>query len=134
MISELRVRIRMPLRCARSSAIRRRMRADSSAPKSLPVTIAGKKGETVVSKDEHPRETTLDALAKLKGVVKPEGTVTAGNASGINDGAVALLIASEAAVQQVRTESDRAAAWRGNCRCSAAHHGHRPGAGDAKAA
>ncbi len=62
------------------------------------VTIAGKKGDTVVSKDEHPRETTLDALAKLKGVVKPDGSVTAGNASGINDGSVALLIASERAV------------------------------------
>ncbi|MBA2411982.1 MAG: acetyl-CoA C-acyltransferase, partial [Burkholderiaceae bacterium] len=53
--------------------------------------------ETVVSRDEHPRETTVDALAKLKGVVKADGTVTAGNASGINDGAVALLVASESA-------------------------------------
>ena len=64
------------------------------------VTIPGKKGDTVVSHDEHPRETTLDALAKLKGVVKPDGTVTAGNASGINDGAVALLIASEGAARK----------------------------------
>ncbi|MGH6610415.1 MAG: 3-oxoadipyl-CoA thiolase [Burkholderiaceae bacterium] len=63
----------------------------------IAVTIPGKRGDTVVDRDEHPRETTLDALAKLKGVVKPDGTVTAGNASGINDGAVALLIASEAA-------------------------------------
>ena len=62
------------------------------------VTIPGKKGDTMVSKDEHPRETTLDALAKLKGVVKTDGSVTAGNASGINDGSVALLIASERAV------------------------------------
>ena len=61
------------------------------------VSVPGKKGDTVVSKDEHPRETTLDALAKLKGVVKPDGSVTAGNASGINDGSVALLIASERA-------------------------------------
>jgi 3-oxoadipyl-CoA thiolase len=62
-----------------------------------PVTIAQKKGEPiVVSKDEHPRETSLEALAKLKGVVKPDGTVTAGNASGINDGACALLLANEA--------------------------------------
>ena len=62
-----------------------------------PVTIAQKKGEpTVVSKDEHPRETSLEALAKLKGVVRPDGTVTAGNASGINDGACALLLANEA--------------------------------------
>jgi len=64
----------------------------------VPVTIPGKKGDTVVSNDEHPRETTLEVLAKLKGVVKPDGSVTAGNASGINDGAVALLIASDRAV------------------------------------
>ncbi|MED5620365.1 3-oxoadipyl-CoA thiolase [Ideonella sp. BN130291] len=63
-----------------------------------PVTIPQKKGEAiVVSKDEHPRETSLEALAKLKGVVRPDGTVTAGNASGVNDGACALLLASEAA-------------------------------------
>ncbi|MDQ6679446.1 MAG: 3-oxoadipyl-CoA thiolase, partial [Pseudomonadota bacterium] len=63
-----------------------------------PVTIAQKKGEpVVVSKDEHPRETSLEALAKLKGVVRADGTVTAGNASGVNDGACAVLIASEAA-------------------------------------
>ena len=66
-----------------------------------PVTIAQKKGDPVqVSRDEHPRQTTLEALAKLKGVVKPEGTVTAGNASGVNDGACALLLASEAAVKE----------------------------------
>jgi acetyl-CoA C-acetyltransferase len=63
-----------------------------------PVTIPQKKGEAiVVAKDEHPRETSLDALAKLKGVVRPDGTVTAGNASGVNDGACALILASEAA-------------------------------------
>jgi 3-oxoadipyl-CoA thiolase len=63
-----------------------------------PVTITQKKGDAViVAKDEHPRETSLEALAKLKGVVRPDGTVTAGNASGVNDGAVALLLASEAA-------------------------------------
>ncbi len=63
-----------------------------------PVSIAQKKGEAViVSKDEHPRETSLEALAKLKGVVRPDGSVTAGNASGVNDGACALLLASEAA-------------------------------------
>ena len=68
----------------------------------IPVTIPQRKGEpVVVDTDEHPRpQTTLEALAKLKGVVKPEGTVTAGNASGINDGAAALLIASDAAVEQ----------------------------------
>ena len=63
-----------------------------------PVSIAQKKGDPViVSRDEHPRETSLEALAKLKGVVRPDGTVTAGNASGVNDGSCALLIASEAA-------------------------------------
>ncbi|HAL37785.1 MAG TPA: 3-oxoadipyl-CoA thiolase, partial [Polaromonas sp.] len=62
-----------------------------------PVTIAQKKGDPlVVSKDEHPRETTMESLAKLKGVVRPDGTVTAGNASGVNDGACALLLADEA--------------------------------------
>ncbi len=68
----------------------------------VPVTIPQRKGEpVVVDTDEHPRpQTTLEALAKLKGVVKPEGTVTAGNASGINDGAAAFLIASDAAAEQ----------------------------------
>ena len=62
-----------------------------------PVTIAQKKGDPViVSKDEHPRETSLEALAKLKGAVHPDGSVTAGNASGVNDGACALLLADEA--------------------------------------
>ena len=64
----------------------------------VPVTIAQKKGDAiVVTKDEHPRPTSLEALAKLKGIVRPDGTVTAGNASGVNDGACALLLASEAA-------------------------------------
>ncbi len=70
-----------------------------------PVSIAqsGRRKESstgdpiLVSQDEHPRETSLEALAKLKGVVRPDGTVTAGNASGVNDGACALLLASEAA-------------------------------------
>ena len=62
-----------------------------------PVIIAQKKGDpVVVSKDEHPRETSLEALAKLKGIVRADGTVTAGNASGVNDGACALLLADEA--------------------------------------
>jgi acetyl-CoA C-acetyltransferase len=64
----------------------------------VPVTLPQKKGDPiVVSKDEHPRETSMDALAKLKGVVKSDGSVTAGNASGVNDGACALILASEAA-------------------------------------
>ncbi len=62
-----------------------------------PVTIPQKKGDAlVVDTDEHPRATSLEALAKLKGVVRPDGTVTAGNASGVNDGACALLLADEA--------------------------------------
>jgi acetyl-CoA C-acetyltransferase len=62
-----------------------------------PVSIAQKKGDAiVVTRDEHPRDTSLEALARLKGVVRPDGTVTAGNASGVNDGACALLLADEA--------------------------------------
>src|SRR5690606_26981629 len=68
----------------------------------VPVTIPQKKGDAViVSTDEHPRPaTTIEQLAKLKGVVKPDGTVTAGNASGVNDGAGALLLASEDAASR----------------------------------
>ncbi|MCH4246471.1 MAG: 3-oxoadipyl-CoA thiolase, partial [Acinetobacter populi] len=67
----------------------------------IPVTIAQRKGDAIViDTDEHPRaSTTLEGLSKLKGVVKADGTVTAGNASGINDGAAAVLIASDQAVQ-----------------------------------
>ena len=62
----------------------------------VPVILPQKKGEPrVVDTDEHPRETTLEALSALKGVVKPDGTVTAGNASGVNDGACALLLAND---------------------------------------
>jgi acetyl-CoA C-acetyltransferase len=65
-----------------------------------PVTIAQKKGDPlIVNKDEHPRETTMESLAKLKGVVKADGTVTAGNASGVNDGACALLLANAQAIK-----------------------------------
>jgi acetyl-CoA acyltransferase len=66
------------------------------------VPVVGKKGETsLFSVDEHPRpDTTLEALAKLKGIVKPGGTVTAGNASGVNDGACALILASEAGARR----------------------------------
>jgi 3-oxoadipyl-CoA thiolase len=66
-----------------------------------PVTVPAKKGDpVVVSRDEHPRETSLEALSKLKGVVRPDGSVTAGNASGVNDGAAAVLLASEAAARR----------------------------------
>ena len=65
----------------------------------VPVEIAGRKETVKVDKDEHPRETTLDQLAKLKPFVRNPGTITAGNASGVNDGAAALIVASEAAVK-----------------------------------
>jgi 3-oxoadipyl-CoA thiolase len=67
----------------------------------VPVSIAQKKGDPViVSRDEHPRETSAEALSKLKPIVRPNGTITAGNASGVNDGAAALIIASAAAVEK----------------------------------
>ncbi|NWE82359.1 acetyl-CoA C-acyltransferase, partial [Pseudomonas edaphica] len=66
----------------------------------VPVRVAHKKGETVVEHDEHPRDTTLEALAKLKPVNGPDKTVTAGNASGVNDGAAALILASAEAVKK----------------------------------
>ncbi|HEY4978721.1 MAG TPA: 3-oxoadipyl-CoA thiolase [Candidatus Acidoferrum sp.] len=78
------------------------VKAGYFAQEIVPVAIPQKKGESLlVTADEHPRpDTTLEALAKLKGVVKPDGTVTAGNASGINDGSCALLMASEEAVRR----------------------------------
>lgn len=67
----------------------------------VPVEIPGRKGETtVVDRDEHPRETTLEQLAKLKTPFRNPGTVTAGNASGVNDGAAAMIVASEEAVKK----------------------------------
>jgi 3-oxoadipyl-CoA thiolase len=82
----------------RSQAKAARAQADGTfAQEIVPVAIKQKKGDPLlVARDEHPRETTLEALAKLKGVVRPDGSVTAGNASGVNDGACALLMASEA--------------------------------------
>jgi 3-oxoadipyl-CoA thiolase len=67
----------------------------------VPVTIAQKKGDpVVVSQDEHPRATTIEALTKLKPVVRPDGSVTAGNASGVNDGACAVLLANADAAKR----------------------------------
>jgi 3-oxoadipyl-CoA thiolase len=67
----------------------------------VPVTISGKKADTQFAADEHPRpETTFEALARLKPIVRADGTVTAGNASGVNDGAAAMFLASEAAAKQ----------------------------------
>jgi len=78
------------------------IRSGCMAEEIVGVPIPQKKGEVaMVCLDEHPRpDTTLEALAKLKGVVKPEGTVTAGNASGVNDGACAVLLASETGARQ----------------------------------
>jgi 3-oxoadipyl-CoA thiolase len=85
--------LRSQQRAARAQA------AGYFAEEIVPIRIVGKTGETVISVDEHPRPTTtLDALAKLKPAVRQSGTVTAGNASGVNDGAAALLIASERAI------------------------------------
>ena len=73
------------------------IKAGHLAREICPVSIPQKKGDAlIVDTDEHPRETSLEALARLKGVVKADGTVTAGNASGVNDGACALLLADEA--------------------------------------
>jgi 3-oxoadipyl-CoA thiolase len=78
------------------------MKSGVLAEEMVPVTIAARKNEPiVVDHDEHPRpDTTLEALAALKPIVRPEGTITAGNAAGINDGACALLLASEEAVSR----------------------------------
>ncbi len=65
-----------------------------------PVAIKGKSGTVEVSADEHPRKTTVESLAKLRPVVIADGTVTAGNASGVNDGSAAVLLASERAVKE----------------------------------
>ena len=79
----------------------RAQRDGTLAQEIVGVTIAQKKGDPItVLQDEHPRETSLEALAKLKGVVRPDGTVTAGNASGVNDGAAALLLANEATAKR----------------------------------
>ena len=72
--------------------------AGKMAEEIVPVSVAQKRGDPIsVSTDEHPRATSLEALAKLRGVVRPDGSVTAGNASGVNDGACAMILATEAA-------------------------------------
>jgi acetyl-CoA acyltransferase len=75
--------------------------AGTLADEIIPVIVPQKKGDPItVLHDEHPRATSVEALGKLKGVVKPDGTVTAGNASGVNDGACALLLADEAHIKK----------------------------------
>ena len=87
--------LRSQQRCAAAQA------AGRFAIEITPVIIKGRKGDTCVEIDEHPRaDTTLESLAKLKGVVRADGTVTAGNASGINDGSCVLLLASQDAIQR----------------------------------
>lgn len=86
----------------RSQASAARSQEDGTLAQEItPVTIPQRKGDAiVVDRDEHPRATSMEALAKLKGVVRPDGTVTAGNASGVNDGACALLLANEASAKR----------------------------------
>jgi acetyl-CoA C-acetyltransferase len=88
-------------------ALRSQMRASAAqkngrlAAEIVPVTIPQRKGDpVVVARDEHPRETTIEALSALKPFVKKDGVITAGNASGVNDGAAAMIVASEAAVKK----------------------------------
>jgi acetyl-CoA acyltransferase len=87
--------LRSQQRAARSQANGR------FAKEIVAVPVPQRKGEPLlISKDEHPRETSMEALSKLKSIVGPQGTVTAGNASGVNDGAAALIVASEGAVSR----------------------------------
>jgi acetyl-CoA acyltransferase len=80
-----------------AAAIAARRLAEEIVPVTIPAT---KDDPVVVDRDEHPRATTLESLARLKGIVRPGGTVTAGNASGVNDGSCATLLASESAVRR----------------------------------
>ncbi len=88
--------LRSQQKCATAQA------AGYFAAEIAPVTIKGRRGDTVVDRDEHPRETTLEALAALKTPFRTPGTVTAGNASGVNDGAAMLILASAAAARRHR--------------------------------
>jgi acetyl-CoA C-acetyltransferase len=103
-------------------------------PQSGSRTKASTGDAVVVSKDEHPRETSLEALAKLGGVVRPDGAVTAGNASGVNDGACALLLASEAAAAKKGLTPRARVVGIGHGRRGPAHRGLRPGTGHAQGA
>ena len=97
----------------------------------VPVSIPQRKGDPlVVDTDEHPRLTSVEKLAALKPIVRKDGTVTAGNASGVNDGAAALIIASRRGREAQRPDAAGARPRRRGRRRTAAHHGHRPGAGE----
>ncbi len=95
----------LPCRSGRAFALRSQLRTAAAqeagrfADELIAVQVPQRKGEPLLfSRDEHPRSTSLEALAKLRGVVRADGSVTAGNASGVNDGACALLLASETAL------------------------------------
>ena len=105
--------------------------AEEIVPVSVP---AGRRETRLVEVDEHPRETSLEKLAALPTPFRAGGTVTAGNSSGVNDGAVALLVASEAAVRPVRPDPAGPDQRRGGGRRAAPDHGDRPGAGHPQAA
>jgi hypothetical protein len=99
------------------------------------VTIPQKKGDAmVVDQDEHPRETSLEALAKLKGVVRPDGTVTAGNASGRERRRLCPAAGRRGHCRQERPDPKGPRRGHGHGRGGAAHHGHWPGAGHAEGA
>ena len=101
----------------------------------VPVAVPQRKGEPLlVSVDEHPRETTLEALAKLKPVVRPGGTVTAGNASGVNDGACACAAGQPGGRHAPRPHAACPRRRHGHGRRGTAHHGHRPRARHAEGA
>jgi len=92
----------------------------------VPVTVKTKKGEVVVDKDEHIRaDTTVEVLSKLIARFEKDGTVTAGNASGINDGAAAVVVASAEAAQKAGLKPIRAHRLRRRLRSGPGHHGHR---------
>lgn len=100
----------------------------------VPITIPQRKGEPIiVDRDEQPRVTSLEALAKLGTPFREGGTVTAGNASGVNDGAAALIIASEEAIKKIWPHAHSAHCWWRYGRCSSSHHGYWSCSGDKEA-
>ena len=111
----------------------RRRPTAGSPPKSSPSKSRSARAiRSSSTRDEHPRATTLETLAKLKPIVRADGTVTAGNASGVNDGAAAIIIASRGGGQAQRPDAARAGSRRRRRGRSAADHGHRPGPGTEK--
>ena len=131
--SAAQIRIAFALRSQQKAA--RAQQDGTLAQEIVAVTIAQKKGDpVVVAKDEHPRETTLEALAKLKGVVRPDGSVTAGNASGVNDGAARCCSPTRTARSATASTPRARVLGLATAGVRAARDGHRAGAGDAEAA